>query len=344
MQSASASRQDQLQASPSKAAIEAWELIKPGWIAFHTGDHQAAEKLWSIALSSYESELLLLRVVNQYAPHLIQTRNPRLKRTPFGNRIAVILAGEMRCLKQNKSLFQALHRHADIFVCTSKPFSQQVFFAHADLAVIEPEPLLPTGAMQQWHKFHKALKMVRAREQKLGKRYTHILKLRTDFHHSQPRYLLKELTESEGLICASDKVFGGRRELMLLFEGFHPAISSTFDNRELRYWPINIEPILRSDYSHKWYGMPFPKAIVGEPNSVEELRNILEEGGSCLSNKLLTWKDDNDINTDNYVRFFKGNSRFASEVCFARFLNFNAIPTHSCSSLTGFLRNDRFTP
>jgi len=42
-----------------------------------------------------------------------------------------------------------------------------------------------------------------------------------------------------------------------------------------------------------------------------------------------------------YHRLLKGNPRFASEISFARFLNFCGIPFHDCVALRGFLYSDR---
>ena len=265
-----------------------------------------------------------------------------LSRLPNGNKVAIVVTGELRCFEQSKLFFAKLLRHADLFICTSPPFADMVKSLPATIVKISTEESLPVGSMHQWQKLDEALKMVRMKENNTGTYYSHILKLRSDYYHTSPRHLLKELANADGLICSSDKVFGGRRDLMLLFEGFYKAISGIFDQRENSYWPINIEPILRSDNSSKWYGMAFPKALVGEPNSVECLRQILKDGGSCLAKSLLEWKTNADVSSKDYIRFFKGNPRFASEICFARFLNFNAIQSHSCPGLTGFLRNNRF--
>lgn len=196
--------------------------------------------------------------------------------------------------------------------------------------------------MQQWHKLTSALAMIRSKESRVGRRYTHILKLRTDFHHVQPRRLLRELVAADGLVCSSDKVFGGRRELMLLFAGFYSAIAGWFDQKEQDYWPINVPPILVSDDSSKWYGMAFPRELVGQPSSVLELRELLQRGGARMAEALQKWRPPETADpTKLYWRLFQGHPRFASEVCFARFLNFNSIPAHSCPGLLGFLRSDR---
>ena len=286
--------------------------------------------------------LLLLRTLNSHAPTLL--RQPALGRrlAPLGHRIAVLLPGELRGLTHSRSFLQALARRTDLFICTSAAWASEGRSLPGQLHVVEPEPDLPMGAMQQWHKLALALAMVRREEQRSGRRYSHILKLRSDYLHAQPQHLLAELVAADGLICASDKVFGGRRELMLLFEGFHAAIAGWFDQREQAYWPINTAPILHSDDSSKWYGMAFPRELVGQPTSVAELREVLAQGGATLAEALLRWRPPAGASGEDLVwRLFQGHPRFASEVCFARFLNFNAIPSHCSPGLMGFLRSDR---
>jgi hypothetical protein len=331
---------------PSRGAMEearqSWRLIQPGLAALQRGDSERAQRLWATAMQEQPSNLLLQRAVNRHRPQLLRQNLPSRRGAPWGSRIAIVLPGELRCLKHSQHFLASLSRHADLFICTSPGYAQAAATMPGMLKVVDPEPNLPMGSMQQWHKLALALALVRQQETTSGRRYTHILKLRTDFHHAQPRHLLQELVNADGLICASDKVFGGRRELMLLFEGFFPAIAGWFDQQEQRYWPIHVTQILRSDDSAKWYGMAFPRELVGEPESVEKLRVVMERGGASLAEALMHWKPPaaSDPNT-LYWRLFQGHPRFASEVCFARFLNFNAIPAHSCPGLLGFLRSDR---
>ena len=348
LQSASADRPEptQLLAEPSPEALRSWAQIEPGWLALEAGDRATAVTLWRQALAQAPGDLLLQRVVNQHAPQLLSCGRPSRRGAPWGSRIALVLPGELRCLNRSLPLLRALTSHADLFVCTSSAYAAAARQLPATaLQVIDPEPTLPMGAMQQWHKLAVALAMVREQETRSGRRYSHILKLRSDFHHMQPRQLLAELVAADGLICASDKVFGGRREVMLLFEGFYPAIAAWFDQQEQRYWPIHVAQVLRSDDSAKWYGMPFPTELVGQPPTVEALRAMLTAGGETLAQALLHWRPPAGAQLDAFsCRFFHGHPRFASEVCFARFLNFNAIPAHSSPGLLGFLRSDRLQP
>ena len=349
LQSASADREDpnQLIEKPCDTALRAWELIKPGWDALQKGDVKNAKHLWKQAIERQPQNLLLMRAINKYAPELlIQDRISRLG-APLGSRIAVVIPGELRCSLHSKKFFKSLRPHTDIFICTSKGFTnaaQQL--PVSEVKVIEQEPNHPMGAMQQWHKLAVTLSMVRSHENRVGRRYTHIVKLRSDFHHVQPRRLLNELVSTDGLICSSDKVFGGRREIMMLFEGFYAAIYGWFDRQEEQYWPINIDTILSSDDSCKWYGMNFPKKLVGEPKTVEDLRAILTLSRKNLAKSLQQWRPDDNSNMQNQYakqlhRLVPGHPRFASEICFARFLNFNGIRTQNSPGMLGFLRSDR---
>lgn len=330
----------QLSPEPNADALAAWALIEPGWQAFERGDRASGEQLWREALRRAPHNLLLQRAVNTQAPALLPRVRLRGLRAPWGSRVAIVLPGELRNLERNLPLLRALARQADLFTCTSAAFAAAAQALPGQRLIVDPEPLLPMGAMQQWHKLAECLRLVRAHEQQTGRRYSHILKLRTDYQYVAPRRLLHDLVRADGLICASDKVFGGQRDLMLLFEGFQAAIAGWFDNQEQRYWPINTAQILESDDSAKWYGMGFPAELVGQPATVEELRSILRSGGSALAEALRRWTPSSPDDPQLH-RLFRGHPRFASEVCFARFLNFNGIPAHHCRSLQGFLQRDR---
>jgi hypothetical protein len=265
--------------------------------------------------------------------------------------VALLVPGQLRCLEASRPFLERLSHHADVFLCTEASYRQAGESLrcrrHREMLIIEEDPVLavedaalPVGSMRQWHKLSLCLRMVRRRERRLGRPYTHLIKLRTDYFHLSPEWFFEDLVGSatDGLATASDKVFGGPRELMMLFEGFHRAIPGHFDGQEERYWPINAEVILRSDDSCKWYGMNWPERLVGTPASVAELRASLEAGGSPLAAALAGFRP---APQEPYVRLFEGHSRFASEVCFARFLNFCGIATRENRALRGFLRADR---
>ena len=331
-----------MEKTPSASALLSWTLIQPGWLAWHQEDHATAKALWSEALQTAPDDLLLHRVINDHAPELLHQPIPDLLQPDASTKIALVLPGELRCLRHSQQWLQALTRRADLFVCTSAAYADAAQQLDAEALIVDPEPTLPVGTMHQWQKLALALQRVRARELSTGIRYTHILKLRSDFYHLQPSALLPQLVAADGLLCASDKVFGGQRDVMMLFEGFFSAVMGHFDGQELAYWPINSAQILCSDDSFKWYGMLFPQELIGQPNTAAAFRENLHRGGDDLHRALLAWRPPADGDPQQlYWRLFKGHPRFASEICFARFLNFNGIPVHGGSGLLGFLRSDR---
>ena len=95
-----------------------------------------------------------------------------------------------------------------------------------------------------------------------------------------------------------------------------------------------------SDDSIKWYGLNWPIDLIGTPPTTEAWRRQIRQGGNKLAYTLAKFKPNR---TTKYHRLFKGHPRFASEVSFARFLNFNCIPFKDCYSLRGFLYSDRNT-
>ena len=204
---------------------------------------------------------------------------------------------------------------------------------------------LTVGSMKQWHKLSLALELVKKAEKRRGQRYLHLLKLRSDYFFVHPKNLLVDVVQAcqeadSGLVGASDKVFAGPRDLMMLFQGFFRGLDGWFDNREKHYWPINLSQVLTSDDSLKWYGMNWPVELIGQPETTEAWRQLLNEGGDGLATALAQFQPKPNT---RYHRLFKGHARFASEVSFARFLNFNGIPFRDCRSLRGFLYSDRNT-
>lgn len=268
------------------------------------------------------------------------------------SRFALVLAGELRCITRSEALFKRLSSQADLFIVTSAPYRQRALALVPDehclivddqLAESSIDAGLPMNSMKQWHKLSLALRLIRHREQKLQKRYRYIVKLRSDYYYVHPETMLQEIDNAcrspeTGLVGASDKVFGGPRELMMQFEGFFRAIPRWFDQREQTYWPINLQQVLASDDAVKWYGMNWPLDLVGTPQHPRPWRQALLAGEQHLTQALAHYKSSQSA---HYHRLLKGNPRFASEISFSRFLNFCGIPFHDCVALRGFLYSDR---
>ena len=315
-----------------------------------SADHPTTSK----GLRFSDRELIEKRAINSQQPSELRQHLPLapLFSVPRRHRCAILLTGELRCLKRSQKFLSLLAQQADFFIVTSDAFRKAAHHLapqHRVLIVDEHDSErqtdhdLPLGSMKQWHKLAMGLKLVESSECSRNLRYSYVLKLRSDYFYVHPQRLLNNVVQQckkpeTGLIGASDKVFAGSRDLMMLFKGFFNNIEGWFNGREDRYWPINVDQILASDDAFKWYGMNWPEALVGQPESTEKWRKLLIDGGKDLSVSLARYEYDEH---SRFYRLFQGHQRFASEVCFARFLNFNGIPFHDCYSLRGFLYSDR---
>ena len=305
---------------------------------------------WPAALHANPANLVLARAINQRAPHLLKQPVPRWLPRPGRPRLAVLLPGELRCLERSHAWLCALSQRADLFICTTaayvdaatslRPTALAVVDQNSELLKAEAD--LAVGSMRQWHKLAVCLQQMRHQEALRGRLYSQVLKLRSDYFVLQPHTLLQELKAlaqdpQAGLIGASDKVFGGSRDRMLLLAGFWQSLCGHFLDLERQRWPVNLAPILAGDDSAKWYGLGFPQRLVGQPSAVAELRHILISGGAELARALAAPSEPGE----QMHSLFRGHPRFPSEVAFARFLNFNAIPMRETPGLRGFLYSDR---
>jgi hypothetical protein len=296
--------------------------------------------------------LIRARQRNTNAPASLQQRLPRALSRPRLARPALLLTGELRCLSRSEALIKRLSRRAALFIVTTAPFAAAarrltspdrllILEEHPDQVRIDHD--LPVPSMKQWHKLALALSLVRQVEQRRGHRFSHLIKLRSDYFYVHPHRLLQNViraceSSNAGLVGASDKVFAGRRDAVMLLEGFFAALPGWFDQQEERYWPINLQQVLASDEALKWYGMNWPVELIGRPASTEAWRQQLIDGGPDLAAALARFQPGADT---SYHRLFRGHPRFASEVCFARYLNFLGIPFRDCHGLRGFLYSDR---
>ena len=352
IQTASAD-QPQTNEKPTPEAVIAKEKLIEGFrLIENNSDLLQAKQLWKDALNHDPKNIWLARGINRIAPDLLHQPVPKGWQLSKGRRVAVLIPGELRCLNRSGSLMQSLKNWADLFICTTatnadtanglRPKGLAVI--EHDQALLDEEHELPVGSMRQWHKYAVCCRMLRQNEQRRGVLYQSVLKLRTDYFLLEPQRLWADLAELNnnpfaGLIGSSDKVFAGRRDLMLLLEGFWMSLRGRFLDVNPRDWSLNTKQILQSDDCVKWFGLGFPKRLVGEPSSVSELRAILQQGGQALAQALSEpW-----LTNEQLVNFFPGHPHFPSEVAFARFLNSNGIPMRETKSLMGFLYSDRST-
>ena len=204
------------------------------------------------------------------------------------------------------------------------------------------EKNLSFNPIKQWQKLAIGLKMIEEQENRIRKKYTHILKIRTDYFFAHPKNILKDLrvlsNSTRGLVGASDKSIWGQKRSDDVNERLFNGILGWQMQVEDVYWPINIDQILESDESIKWYGFNWPVELIGTPKTVDELRSLLIKNYCTLKQRLQLFKADKFT---SYHKLFKGNTDFASEVAFARHLNFVGIPFNECYGLRGFLYQDR---
>ena len=328
------------------AALQLWQQLEPIHRLLHGEARPGALQQLKRLRRRHPSDLWFFRYLLDQAPELLEQEAPvRLYPSPRSARIAVVIPGALRCLERNAAWLRQLNRRVDCFICTTaadKAAAMELRGGRTlQVCAIEDQAnwqaadqALPVNSMRQWLKMQICLEMVQAHEQQLGQRYTHLIKLRTDYLHCNPRALLQEVARLEdGLGMASDKVFAGPRALMLQLQGFYRSLRLHTAGR-VEAWPICVEQILRSDDAGKWMGFGFPERLVGQPGSVAALRAQLEQGGAALAEALGQGEAGS-------VRFFAGDQRFASEVAFARFLNLAGIPWRSLPSLHGQLLPQR---
>ena len=329
----------------------------------HTTEHQPCWVLLSASADHPlqggqkpldDPTLVQARLQNRDNPKSLRQQGPPRRPRLRKHNCALLLTGELRCLSRSHALLQQLSKTADLFIVTTSAYgeaaerltrSDQILIVDHLPAEANRDQRLPVGSMKQWHKLHLALQLVQNAEQRRGRRYSHLLKLRSDYFYAHPQHLIKDVIQQSqspkgGLIGASDKVFGGPRDWMMLFQGFFQNLEGWFDDREQDYWPINLAQVLASDEALKWYGMNWPVELIGQPETTDAWRQRLREGGDDLATALAEFRPGPNT---TYHRLFQGHPRFASEVSFARFLNFNGIPFRDCRSLRGFLYSDRNT-
>jgi len=327
---------------------------QPAWVLLSASeDRQYLGLEASESHSIFEDDALLqARHRNTNAPETLSQHVPDWNATVDQSGFALLITGELRCLNRSEPLFQALKKRADLFVVTTADFREKALqlTSRERILIVEDDPIeaerdrqAPVNSMKQWHKLELGWRLIRAKEARRGFLYDHVIKLRSDYHFVHPKTLLKSVRRAcrqpnSGLVGASDKVFGGRRQTMQVLEGLFAAIPGWFDRREHEYWPINLKQVLESDDALKWYGMNWPLKLTGTPPTPSLWRGQLETAEPSMAQALSKRRDKS---AEQFHKLLKGHPRFASEICFSRFLNFCGIPFRDCKGLRGFLYSDR---
>jgi hypothetical protein len=263
-------------------------------------------------------------------------------------RHAILLPGQLRCYARTRDLFVSLSRLYDIFVVTDDAFRDEAedlrVHGRGVVLITDDDPEARAAAAevclpraQQWLKYALAVDLLQRHEQRRGRRYATLLKLRSDYHHRHPQLLLSpqamELTD--GLLARTDQVFGGRREYMLPLRCLHEAIPNRYLDANDQYFPINPRQILRSDpCTFRWDMLRYPERVVGVPSSPAELLR----GIASRQAELLGYRHAPDLP----LTPGRGHPRLATERVFAHVLNQLGFSVRAHPMLAGKLAEDRF--
>ena len=330
---------------------------QPAWVLLTASANRKelpAEKISAYRHPIQDDALLVQkRYTNSQAPHLLQqnainTRNRGSKQ----NKTAIILTGELRCLQRSRELILSLKNYADLYIITTAKYREDALslVKTSRIKVIEDCPYaeaeesnLSVNSMKQWHKLKIGLEMIEEAEHKIGKAYKRILKIRSDYYFVHPEELISSFVRisrnsNTGIVGSSDKVFGGRRDYMMLLKGFYMALHGSFDGKENIYWPINLSQILYSDDAFKWFGLKWPKELIGEPTNLWEWREYLIKNQVSLSYLLGSYQTKTN---SSFHSLLEGHPQFSSEICFAKFLNYTGIRFNESYGMRGFLYSDR---
>jgi hypothetical protein len=304
----------------------------------------------SLALRLGSKDLSLVREVNAVFPSVLQYDRIEMKPPTEDAAIAVVLPGELRCWSRSEELIHGLAAHGDVFVCTSPRYADLAATAGLPMrvSVVDDDPQLPHPAMQQWMRLNVCLDMVLASEMEIGKPYTHIIKLRTDYFHIDPSDLLSSIGRLRSCLSAcSDKVFGGDRDSMMKFRDFYREIMDYWVDADHRF-PVNHAQILESEDSFKWFGMLFSDSELNGASTPGEFRSVLASGqarnipatGNASAGAQVHCKR---LMPTLFDLVPKGERVFASEIMFAAFLNQMNLRVLWEPCLSGVLWSDRMS-
>jgi hypothetical protein len=338
-----------------KKSKHAWYLLEKAREKFEEKKQREAVLYAEKSMQVSPDDLSLVRQLNLLMPQALQYRDIKITAPQNGTRVAVVIPGMLRCLKRTLPLLKALLSRCDVFICTSPEYA-----AHAEslqkegfvrTKIVKDNPRLPANAMQQWMRMNECLQMLKERESETGIQYSHIIKVRTDFYFLNPEKILNEITGlSSGLLMCSDKVFGGKRNDMLRIQEFYHKIMDYYVDGS-HWFDIRLQQIERSDDSFKWFGLLLPDSLTGDVKHPEELRTMIMKNGVDFYQDFFdkTVKQSADSKTLKGRRLMRtlydnsppGKKVFASEICFAAFLNQQNIDAHWSPYFSGILWYDR---
>gem|GEM_PF-2009747 len=339
----------------SKSSTHPWFYWEKALSHIEKGDMVTGNEFGRKAYNNSTNDLSLIRQINFVAPAILRYHEIKLAPPTLKAKIAIAIPGGLRCWSRNFPLIKELLKFCDLFICTTTNYrhilDELKSVKNVHTKIIEDNPSLPVPAMQQWMRLNACLEMIRNTEQENGNLYTHIIKLRTDYFFMDPSGILHTIAQvKSGMAACSDKVFAGDRETMMLLQDFYKNLMDFYVDRD-HWFPINTDQILRSDDSFKWFGLMFPEKILKGSVYPAQFRSVIQNHDPDII-KELSELDLNNLNKEKkckgkwlmqtlYERSPKRKKVFASEICFAAFLNMNNITVtwHHC--LSGILWQDR---
>ncbi len=336
-------------------SVHPWFTWQKAMRAFGKGDHAAGLRLSKVAFFEADKDLSLMRQINTMAPSVLKHNSLILTPPMDSIRLAVVIPGDLRCIDRNMALFQELLKYCDLFICSSER-SRMATRELKDLpglkiSIVPDAVHLPFGAMQQWMRLKESLDMVEQAERQKKISYTHIVKLRTDYFYANPAELLKSVGKIvSGIEACSDKVFAGDRKTMMSMRAFYDNIMDFVVDKDYKF-PVNIHQIIRSDDCFKWFGMLLPEKVLNGATMTDQFRtNLSKFDQTAISNMATEVSLFNQspkaekgkrLMQTLYDNVAAGEKVFASEICFAAFLNKMNITVRWNPSLSGILWSDR---
>jgi hypothetical protein len=336
-------------------SVHPWLTWQNAMRAFKKENHTAGLRLSKAAFIEAGKNLSLTRQINEMAPSVLMHDDLLLTPPMNSTRIAVVIPGDLRCIARNMALFQELLKYCDLFICTSERsrMTTKELKDLPDLKIrIVPDAVhLPFGAMQQWMRLKESLDMVEQAESQKKISYTHIVKLRTDYFYANPTELLTSVGKIvSGIEACSDKVFAGDRKTMMGMRAFYDSIMDYVVDKNYKF-PVNIHQIIRSDDCFKWFGMLLPIKILNDVTQPDQFRTYLSNSDKTAISNMATEvsrfnqspksEKGKRLMQTLYDTVAAGEKVFASEICFAAFLNKMNITVRWNPSLSGILWSDR---
>ena len=149
-----------------------------------------------------DTALVKARQQNHLDPTSLHQTKTLIRSRWHKHNSALLLTGELRCLSRSQLLFKELRKAADIFIVTTAAYagtaerltrSNQILIVDELISEAERDQRFPVGSMRQWHKLHLALQLVQGAEQRRRRRYSHLLKLRSDYFYVHPQHLIEDV-------------------------------------------------------------------------------------------------------------------------------------------------------